>query len=153
MAQGADRETSSAGRYAGITPIDHAADVGIEIRANSLTELFSRAATGMTGLLLAEQAVNRSAGPATRHEIEVDAPDAATLLVAWLRELLHLHNTGGFSFLEADFLELRDQHLHAHVDGVTQHAAGGREIKGVTYHGLDVSEREGEWRARVIFDV
>lgn len=137
----------------GVTPIDHAADVGIDVRADSLAELFSRAAAGMTELLLAEQELDRSAGPVTTHEIEAEAADAAALLVAWLRELLYLQTMEGFVYLEAAFLELTEHRLRARVDGTTHDDAGGREIKGVTYHGLDVSNRDGDWHARVIFDV
>jgi len=28
-----------------------------------------------------------------------------------------------------------------------------REIKGVTYHGLEVREREGRWEAMVVLDL
>lgn len=137
----------------GITLIDHAADVGMDVYADSLSELFSRAAVGMTSLMFADEPINRTGSAHVTHEIEVEASDASALLVAWLRELLYLHAMQDFAYVSATFNALTETRLQARATGVTHPDAGGREIKGVTYHGLDVANRDGTWRARVIFDV
>jgi SHS2 domain-containing protein len=85
--------------------------------------------------------------------IAVEADDAAGLLVAWLRELLWLHEARRFDYQGARFQILDGRQLIARVGGAPDARPPVREIKGVTYHGLRVEPDDGGWRARVIFDV
>jgi SHS2 domain-containing protein len=135
----------------GVEPIDHVADLGVQIRAATLPALFDRAAAGLTALLR-EDAIPAS-GPVVEKEVVADADDVAQLLVLWLRELLYLRQVHGFEYRDARFVELSDQRVHARVHGARNASPPEREIKGVTYHALDVGHGDDGWHARVIFDV
>lgn len=150
----------------GVRALDHTADVGLELVAPDRAALFRRAAAGMEALIAGPPAPPAQAGapgqagvPATPAEagapelrLELEAPDVAVLLADWLRELLYLRQVRGRAFADAEFTRLDERELAARVRTVPAPAAA-REIKGVTYHGLDVRPGEGGWRGRVIFDV
>lgn len=138
----------------GVTSLDHTADLGLELRAPDLPELFRRGAVGMSWLLL-----DRVPGPAgEERRIRVAAGDRAGLLRQWLRELLFRHDSEGFTVAEARVERVDEADgewiLDARVRRADDAGAPVREIKGVTLHGLEV-ERAGDdgWRGRVIFDV
>jgi len=136
--------------FEGVKALDHTADVGLEVRAGSLVELLRRSAAGMTHLIL------EGSPPDGEEEcvVSVVGADPPQLLRNWLRELLYLHEAEGFAYSAAEFTTLDAGVLEAVVRGGADPSEPAREIKGVTLHGL-VTERtpEGEWYARVIFDV
>lgn len=160
----------------GVYEIEHTADLGMEIEAASLEELFQRAATGMMALV---RSTDDTEVPGAPHRSRDDEPrssldprlvaigldgradeDVATLLVRWLRELLYLQEVDGFVYRDAAFERLDESGLRARVEPDPNPAPQIRELKGVTYHGLEVERREGDgegdagrWRARVIFDI
>ena len=132
--------------------IEHTADVAIAAAAPDLASLFDRCAAGMFSLIAEGDPV------AAREEVRVEAAgeDEAELLVDFLRELLWLHAESGFLYAEARFEELGPRRLVALVRGEradpARHAVV-REIKAVTYHGLEVARGDEGWTARVVFDV
>ena len=134
----------------GVRALDHTADLGFEVRAESLSELFHRAAAGMMALIW--EGVGLERGRAVR-QIELEAEDVGSLLVLWLRELLYLQQVHGFAYASADFERLSERKLRARVRGGRVREPPVRELKGVTYHDLEVRLEGGEWVARVIFDV
>jgi SHS2 domain-containing protein len=168
----AERETMLA---EGVRALDHTADVGFDVVAPSMDALFDRAARGLVALLHGEDRAaggppraprpqegsdetsgnrpDHAAGTTSARRVVVEAPDIGALLVAWLRELLWLHESAGFVYDGARFEALAATALVADVRGATGAPPAAREIKGVTYHGLDVGRTDGDWHARVIFDV
>ncbi|MGH7552261.1 MAG: archease [Longimicrobiales bacterium] len=151
---------------AGVRAIDHTADVGIEVRATTVEELFDRAARGAFALVAGEDDVERSSSEyqpvderlgteraRERREIALESDDVAGLLALWLRELLFIHEVGGLAYQGARFEALEERRLRATVDVGRDSRTPVREIKGVTYHGLEAIRDAHGWRARVIFDV
>ncbi len=165
----------------GVTFLDHTADVGIDVEADDLEELFHRAALGMLALLRGHEdgaaegepdgraggdAVVGPAGAATPDPgadpgpaeetgpvpLSLEADGPPGLLAAWLRELLFLHETRRSDYVGAAFDLLEGSALHARVRTEPARRAV-REIKGVTYHELAVRRAGDRWKARVIFDV
>ena len=144
--------------------IEHTADLAVEVEASSLEGVFITAAAALIGLLMGEEEggpgderqLQHSAPPVVHKEIAVEAPDRETLLVDWLRELLYVA-TGEepLLFVGAEIGELSETRLLARVTFADSGLAAGveRELKGVTYHDLEVSRRGGGWGARVVFDV
>lgn len=141
-----------------VTELSHTADVGFELRADGLEELFE---LGARGLAAARGGRPDPSADAEVADVEMDRPDLERLLVAWLRELLHRSmqrdevpsaevrrvRRPGEDGRDGAALSARVAWRPAAPDGPE------REIKGVTYHGLAV-EREGEgWHARVVLDV
>lgn len=150
----------------GVTALDHTADVGIDVAAPTLEELFLRAAAGMMWLLRGEDASPELRGADLRgaespgsevsgetRTLSITAADAGALLREWLRELLFWYEVEGLAFEGARLEALSDTRLVAEVEVVTDPVEPIREIKGVTLHGL-LAERRGDgWVGRVIFDV
>jgi SHS2 domain-containing protein len=150
-----------------VRAIEHTADLAIEVEAASLPALFDGAATGMLALIEREDlegAIGTSGGAdpidrdaqrytgAVVRELELGAPDLPSLLVHWLRELLHLFQGEQLAYRGAEFHRLTTTALRAAVR--TEPAVDAvREIKGVTYHDLEVSHRDSLWHTRVVFDV
>lgn len=163
--------------------IEHTADVGIEVSAASLEELFSGAAEGMLSIMLGGAEI----APTASTEVEIQAGDLAELMFKWLNELIFLVGARGLALgavqvrsvtAGGDGRERGAAGDAAEEDGVAATAddAPGRaassiaatvggvpldevegsletEIKAATYHELSVERRDGAWRARVIFDV
>jgi SHS2 domain-containing protein len=83
-----------------------------------------------------------------------DGPEE--LLHAWLRELLAQFNISGFVAKRCEVRSITNESVDGIIMGEKLDLArhGFRtEIKGVTYHDFKVWQEDGEWRARVIFDV
>ena len=146
---------------AGVSYLDHTADVGMDVRGSSRPELFHRAAHGMMALLRGDEelatpapaaALEAAAASGETHALELHAADLARLLGEWLRELLFLHDARRLDYHDAQFDRLDDRGLRARIRLVAGGAAV-REIKGVTYHELDARRDDEGWQARVIFDV
>lgn len=132
--------------------VDHTADVGVRVYGKTLTQLFSRAATAMTAIMLAnpEKVQSRQI-----RLVRVEGTDLADLLVRWLNELLYLAEIEHFLGSEFTLTHLEDVELSAEVKGEpfdpTRHQIGVG-IKAATYHDLEVVRKNGEWVAQVVFD-
>jgi SHS2 domain-containing protein len=132
--------------------IEHTADVGIEISGTTRAELFENAAFGVTDLLIDARTVR----PLRPDTFTVRAGNAEELLVRWLSEFLYRFDARRELFSSFRIRELSETHLTAEVAGETydpSHHRIRREIKAVTYHGLQIRGRDGAWKARVIFDI
>lgn len=152
-----------------VREIEHTADLGMEVEADTLPELFRSAASGMMQLVRADEeeggttdeadsmdgvtALQDERSSARSIAIDLRRGDIATLLVRWLRELLYLQEVEGFVYGDADFERLDESGLRALVTGRPRPRSQIRELKGVTYHGLEVEREDDRWRARVIFDI
>lgn len=138
--------------------IEHTADLAIEAEAASLERLFVVSGLALVGLVMGREAgpPERAPGPiADRRRLSLEAPDAEALLVDWLRELLHIQGSDGLLFWAAEFEELGDTRLVARAEfaAPADAAAIERELKGVTYHDLELSRRRDGWFARIVFDI
>lgn len=134
-----------------VRELAHTADVGFEIEAPSADRLFELAARGLFDAL--------GASPSDRatwsETIDLGRPDLERLLVAWLRELLDIALTREAVAMAARVSLVAGTDLRAIVEWQPWTAEGPtREIKGVTYHGLEVrQDPDGRWHGRVVLDV
>lgn len=149
----------------GIRGLEHTADVGLEVEAPNLPELFRRGALGAMWLVLEREPgapEGLEVGMETR-PLELVEEDLPALFRSWLRALLFWDETEGFvtreaalSFAPIPLCSAADGQafgLTARIRGFTDPGPRVREIKGVTLHDLRL-ERVGKgWRGRVIFDV
>lgn len=139
--------------------LDHTADVGATIQGASLEALFRAALDALTAVMMAAP----PQAPDGARTIELNAGSLERLLVQWLEEWIFLVHRTGRVPVEADLrIEERPEEggarwrLAADVRDATLDPvahAWKTEVKGATYHGLDVHEHEGGWRATVVFDV
>jgi SHS2 domain-containing protein len=129
----------------------HTADTGIIAYGSTPEEMFENAAFGMFDLVFPLSAV-----PVTEErQVEVEAPDLGELLVAWLSELLAVAEIDDLVFSSFRVAEIGAGKLVGTALGSTAQGVElvGPPVKAVTFHDLEVTETEEEWRARVIFDV
>ncbi|MCX5647776.1 MAG: archease [Planctomycetota bacterium] len=137
---------------------DHTADVGLEVRGESLADLLETAARGVFSIMLddgpREVAVEADVAAAPDPSL---GDDAAELLVCWLQELLYRFETERLVPLRFEFAEAAPSGVRARVGfgrfDPERHAAR-LEVKAVTYHELAVRRSpDGAWSARFILDV
>ena len=150
---------------AGVTFLDHTADIGFRAEAPDAAALFHHAALAMLALLRGEEDAAGGEGEGTEaaegvgmeeRRLTLDAPDAARLLADWLRELLFLHEIDRVDYVASDIERLRVDGRPCRLAARVRVRPGGhaiREIKGVTYHEIEARPTKRGWTARVIFDV
>jgi SHS2 domain-containing protein len=139
----------------GFELIEHTADVGVRARGRDLAGLFANAAAGMLEVVADTGALE--AGDAVEVGLEVAAAGLEETMVAWLEELLYLSDVRGLLFSRVEVGEAAETAVAGTAWGVP--VSSGRdavrhEIKGVTYHRLEVrAGPAGGWTCQVLFDV
>ena len=138
---------------------DHTADIGIEVWAESYTELAMEAGFALAELTTDTETISHD----VIHTIVVEEVELDLLLVEFLKELLYLQETEEFIAIsfkkpkywvdkKADKFILTCQAIGG-MWNVEEHESRA-EIKAVTYHDLVVSmKKRNDWYARVLFDV
>ena len=132
--------------------LDHTADLGVEIRGTSLINLFENAGRALLHLIFGTTHAVKS-----RYEkISVTGDDLADLMVRYLSEILYLFEGEKLVVDSISIKSLSDNRLKGSLrvspfDPDTHKILA--EIKAVTYHQIEVTDRNGIWTARVIFDL
>jgi len=149
--------------FEGVRGLEHTADVGLEVEAPTLPDLFRRGALGAMWLVLEREAIQDPGSSGQRRPLQLAEEDLSALFRAWLRTLLFWEETEGFvtrevaiSFAPVPLCSAENGQafgLDARVSGLTDTGPRVREVKGVTLHGLQVTRFDKGWVARVIFDV
>jgi SHS2 domain-containing protein len=126
--------------------IEHTAELQLEIDAPDERAVFADALSALAELL-----EDDGDGAPEQRALELEAPDRAGLLAAWLDELVYLADAERFvpeALLE---LDLQGQRLEATVRG---YLGNPRPlVKAVTRHDLAFAEEAGRCYARVVLDV
>lgn len=135
---------------------DHTADVAVELRADDRTGLFTEALRAFTDTVTERKTVDADEG----HDLEAEAASLEELMVEWLGELIYRFDVDGLLFRDVTDVEVEET-----GDGyrLTGRARGEPydeerhplkvEVKGVTYHELEIEKENDSWRGRVIFDI
>ncbi|MDJ0703937.1 MAG: archease [Leptolyngbyaceae cyanobacterium MO_188.B28] len=132
----------------GFQEIDHTADWAYQVWGKSLAELFTHAAQGLYALVGVELATE----PRVVRTIHLTGVDSESLLVAWLNELIHLHESENLGFDQIEILRLDGAALQAEVRGApTQQWL--KDIKAATYHNLVIHSTEKGFEATLVLDV
>lgn len=126
--------------------VDHTAELELRIEAPTQEELHADALAAFSELVGREET-----GAPARHDLLVAAADPAHGLVEWLEELVFLAETEDFVPERVAAIEIGDEELRATVEGHRGRPA--HLVKAVTYHGLEVEQRDDGWHARVVLDV
>jgi SHS2 domain-containing protein len=137
---------------AGFTILEHTADVGFEARGDTAAGLFEQAVAALVSIAVDDTNLTTGA----RWPIAVTGPDYASLLVNFLEEVLYLFDTGHFAARSCEVTQIDETHVSAALVGEPRQL--GRHpwkliVKAVTYHDLEVTERDGTWVGRVFLDV
>lgn len=140
--------------------VDHTADLAIEASGPSRESVLEEAALALTAVLTGKPEAHARARPDRECSFRVDAPDEASLVVAFLSELLWLHESedllwlgGGVTVEPLGDGGLRlAAHGNAAVHDPVRHGRGV-EVKAVTYHGLRFGRDGKEWKLWVLLDI
>lgn len=132
--------------------LDHTADLGFECEAATREALFATAAVALADIIARVEPLSASEAVAVR----VSAHDDVGRLRAFLDEVLFHFETKGFLTKEAR-VRFEGEAVLATLRGQRVDLATypiERVVKAVTYHELEVDERDdGSWWARVILDL
>jgi len=135
-----------------IETIEHTADIGLRISAESLEELFSLSARGMFSIIAELSGVEEK----IPEGIELSAEEIEGLFVSWLGELLYRSSVKRMLFSGFEIIEISEKHLRASARGepidFEKHDLH-TEIKAVTEYGLAVGRKGSIWTAEVFFDI
>jgi SHS2 domain-containing protein len=132
--------------------LDHTADLMIEVRADSLEELFSESAVALFDVIVGVKSVS-----VRRHvEVQASGDNKEELLVDWLRELFYLFSGERMVLSHFEILHFSETELHARCGGERYRSDLHEvrfDVKAVTYHGLSISHGDGGYSVSVLFDV
>jgi len=132
--------------------IDHTGDVGVVVYGRSIRELFQHASESFFHILTEPENIREIES----RNFSLQATGLDELLVEWLNEFLYLFDTQGLLFRRFEIEQLNSQQLKATVGG-EKYMEGRhlikRVIKAVTYHQLQIKEKDGIWETRIIFDL
>lgn len=130
--------------------IEHTADIGIKLEAESLEAIFKNSALAVFDII----AEAKSHKPSRTETIKIiqKAEDIEELFINWLNELLSLSSAKELVFVNFKFNKLSENELEAEAEAVRDYTIKS-EIKAATYHELEIKKTGSGWGAKVIFDV
>jgi SHS2 domain-containing protein len=132
----------------GFEEISHTADWSVRVWARDLPALFAEAARAMNSL--AGTMIERN--PRRQRTFEVEAPDAESLLVAFLSELVYYQEQDHGLAFDTFALKFEGQRLRVDMEGA-QIASLDKAIKAVTYHNLKIEKTKRGMETTIVFDV
>ncbi len=134
----------------GFKVLDHTADFGIRVWADTKSGLFEEAARALfTEMLRDINAIE----PKQVVEFELEGETDEDLMVAWLSELLFYLDVDGLAFSKFE-VKLDDGKLKARAwgDKVELSKELRKGVKAVTYHEMKIENVDGKWQTDIIFD-
>ncbi|MBM3321268.1 MAG: archease [Candidatus Eisenbacteria bacterium] len=144
MKNGTDRESA---RW-----LEHDADVLLEVTALSRERLFALAAETLARSMLDEDPPSGS----SRRTVRLAGDDPEALLVSWLNEVIYLVTGRVFFPSAVRRVAISEGAMTAEIGGIEggpRFPSLAREVKAATFHGLEIVEKSGTWRAVILFDV
>lgn len=140
--------------------LSHTADVGIEVSAPSLEDLFIEAARGWKYCVIEDSPTQ----PCDMREARLRGDNPEDLLVQWLNELNYYFTVGQWilhDVIECQLSQAQEKESAAWrgifvISGepldFDRHEIC-MEIKSVTYHQLEIQKSKDRYKTRVIFDI
>jgi SHS2 domain-containing protein len=132
---------------AGFEEVEHTADWAYRIWAPDPPQLFLQAARGLYALVGAKFAPST-----TPYSVTLQGVDYESLLVAWLNELLHFHDSQNLGFDPIDITHLTPTVLEATLEGAPL-LQWQKDIKAATYHNLAIAPTPTGLEATIVLDV
>jgi len=130
--------------------LEHITDLKIRAFGKTKEELFLNAMLGMEAALRPKI---KSQKLKVKTKIRIESEDLTCLLVDFLSEINYLNETNREVYQKIHFEKFSDKEIEAEIFGYKVKSFG-LQIKGVTFHDLDIHQREdGTWEATVLFDI
>ena len=131
----------------GYEEVEHTADWSLRVWAADFAGLLEQGARGMYHLLGIQQAQQ----PLTSRKLELQAPDAETLMVDFLSELLYVAEEKGFAFRHFS-LRGADTRLEAELEG-SRIEGLTKESKALRQHRMKIQQGDEQLTTEIVFDV
>jgi SHS2 domain-containing protein len=132
--------------------LDHTADIGLIVYGEDLKALFENAGEAFSHLITDLRKVRGR----IKRRIQIDGESLDRLMVDWLSELLYLHDVENLLFKGFKVESVGEDGLKAMVKGEPFQEGVHvikTVVKAVTYHRIEVRQKNKRWRAQIIFDL
>ena len=132
--------------------IEHTADTGFEVRGETREQVFETAALAFFHIMWRLGQPQKS----QPEIINITGIDSKELLVNFLEEFLYLYDAKGLVCTHVKVEKMTDTKLRAQAwlqqfnDDRDQELLG---VKAVTYHQLNIGEKDHIWAAQVFLDI
>ncbi len=134
--------------------LEHTADVAVRLRAPDLPGLISEGVMALRSLIF--EGEPESGAPRQQWRARVSGVDGEDLLVQALSEALYAMQGEGLYPVSVSVSLLPEQSAEIEMTCLRAEGAGLRwseEIKGVTYHGVEIRQQRGGLETIVVLDV
>lgn len=129
--------------------LEHTADLKIKVFGRTKKELFKNA---MIGFFEGGRYSAKYSSCKKKIKIKISSLDLSSLLVDFLSEILYLVETKKLVFCNILFEKFSENKIEATLFGFPLKRIG-LNIKGVTYHGLEIKQKKNGWEATILFDI
>jgi len=129
--------------------LEHRADLKIQVFGRTKEELFLNAMLAMIEYLKPDF---KHPETNVEQEITVKSTDSTTLLADFLNEALYLIQVNKEIYSRVSFDMFTNKEITAKLSGQKVEAFG-EDIKAVTYHNLEINQKNNSWEAIVLFDI
>jgi len=129
--------------------LDHISDLKIKVFGKNLPELFENAVLAIRECLRPEIEIPEKN---TKSKIKIKSADLSSLLVDFLSEVLYQTQVNKEIYYKVKFDKFSGTELEAELFG-KKVKRFGLEIKGVTYHNLEIKKIKNHWQAIIVFDI
>lgn len=140
--------------------VPHTADIKIRVYGASMQELFKHALQGMFQCMRPQSPEcsylnDRFSCPKLPvvRPLGVNSPDVNALLVDFLSYALYLSDVHNEAYLNVVISSLTPTGIIAQLEGVAITGFEESEIKAVTYHDLNIVQKDGVWQTEIVFDI
>ncbi len=144
----------------GFHEVEHKADIGLEIFGETLEQLFTQAIYGFYSILLPDINWHRQKSSQGNYVLTIKEDTPETALISMLNELNFLFSVKHILLLPVLSLKIRSNaqfDVKARTGLISEipidWLENATEIKAVTYHDLNITQDQGLFKVRIIFDV
>ncbi len=129
----------------------HTADVRLQVKADTLEELFKVSLEGMNQLIK-KDFCNKTEKFDLKENIEIGSIDTTTLLIDFLSEVLTYCQINKAIYCNVNFKQLSDKSLECTIMG-NKVDGFDEDIKAVTYHEAEIKNENNVLQTTIIFDI
>ncbi len=136
--------------------IDHTADIGVEVEANSIVELFSETVNALINILteLPPEEIKARIGKrkGIKEKMIVKKDSWENVILDLLNRIIFLVDTKKLVPISLYIKEKKNTYRFL-IEMINEPSLLKREIKAATYHNLKVNEEKNIYRVTIIFDI
>ncbi len=129
------------------------AEIGFEVEADSLEDLFKDSALAVTELAVKLNGIKNK----EEKTIEIESNSLENLLFDWISELIYLKDAEGLLLKDYKIeIDKKNNNLRAEckgdkIDRVNHEL--NMDVKAATFHNFYIKKENGKWKCNVILDV